>query len=84
MQNIITRLPGQEAGPARMLTTHYGSVTPTPGAADDGTAVANLLDVARILKEEGPRRNPIVFLFTDSKQQGRCLGAKSAILIPIK
>ena len=36
VQNIITRLPGREAGPALMLTAHYDSVPAAPGVAGDG------------------------------------------------
>ncbi len=79
VQNIITRLPGREAGPALMLTAHYDSVPPSPGVADDGMAVAVVLETARILKEEGPHRNPIVFLITDSEEQGCCLGAQGFV-----
>ena len=74
VQNIITRLPGQEAGPALMLAAHYDSVPAGPGVADDGVAVAGLLEIARILKEQGPHRNPIVFLITDAEELG-LLGA---------
>ena len=79
VQNIITRLPGREAGPALMLTAHYDSVAATPGAADDGQAFASLLEIARILKEEGPHRNPIVFLITDAEEQWKCLGAQGFV-----
>jgi len=79
VQNIITRLPGRESGPALMLTAHYDSMPATPGAADDGMAVANLLEIARILKEQGPHRNPIVFLITDAEEPGCCLGAQGFV-----
>lgn len=74
VQNIITRLPGQEAGPALMLAAHYDSVPAAPGVADDGVAVAGILEIARILKEQEPHRNPIVFLITDAEELG-LLGA---------
>jgi hypothetical protein len=78
VQNIITRLPGQEAGPALMLAAHYDSVPAGSGAADDGMAVAGILEMARILKEQGPQRNPIVFLITDAEELG-LLGAEGFV-----
>jgi hypothetical protein len=78
VRNIITRLPGLEAGPALMLAAHYDSVPAGPGAADDGMAVAGILEMARILKEQGPHRNPIVFLITDAEELG-LLGAEGFV-----
>lgn len=78
IQNIITRLPGRENGPALMLTAHYDSMPATAGAADDGMAVAGILEMARILKEQGPFRNPIVFLITDAEELGS-LGAEGFV-----
>lgn len=75
VQNIITRLPGKEIGPALMLTAHYDSMPVTAGVADDGMAVAGILEMARILKEQGAHRNPIVFLITDGEELGM-LGAE--------
>jgi hypothetical protein len=78
VHNIIARLPGQESGPALMLAAHYDSVPAGPGAADDGMAVAGLLEMARILKEDGSHRNPIVFLLTDGEEAG-LLGAEAFV-----
>jgi hypothetical protein len=78
VQNIVTRLPGREAGPALMLAAHYDSVPAGEGVADDGHAVASILEMARILKEQGPHRNSIVFLLTDSEEIGM-LGAEGFV-----
>lgn len=68
VENLVCRLPGQHEGPAVMLVAHYDSAPAGPGAADDGSGVAIVLEVARILKAEGPLRNPIVFLITDGEE----------------
>ena len=78
VRNILTQLPGQEDGPAVMLAAHYDSVGVGAGAADDGAAVAALLEVARLLKEEAPFRNPIIFLITDGEEVG-LLGADAFV-----
>jgi hypothetical protein len=78
VQNIVTRLPGREAGPALMLAAHYDSVLAGAGVADDGQSVASILEIARILKEQGPHRNPIIFLVTDAEEIGS-LGAEGFV-----
>ncbi|HEV8254639.1 MAG TPA: M20/M25/M40 family metallo-hydrolase [Vicinamibacteria bacterium] len=72
--NIRARLPGRERGPAVLLVAHYDSVPAGPGASDDGSGVATLLEVARALKSEPPRKNEVVFLFDDGEEAG-LLGA---------
>jgi hypothetical protein len=78
VQNIVTRLDGQEAGPALMLMAHHDSVRAGPGAADDSSSVAEILEIARVLGAQGPFRNPIVFLITDAEEVG-LLGAQGFV-----
>ena len=75
VRNVATRLAGQADGPAVMLMAHYDSVGGGPGAGDDTSSVAEILEIARILKAEAPFRNPILFVFTDGEEVG-LLGAK--------
>jgi hypothetical protein len=72
--NIRARLPGRQEGPAVLLVAHYDSVGASPGAGDDGSGVATLLEIARALEAEPPRRNAVAFLFTDGEEVG-LLGA---------
>lgn len=78
IKNIVTRLPGCEDGPAFMLVAHYDSERAAPGTADDGSSVVEILEIARILKEEGSHRNPVVFLITDAEETG-LLGAQGFV-----
>lgn len=59
--NIVVRLPGSEPGPYLLLGAHYDSVPGTPGADDNGSAVAVCLECARLLKEHGIGRTAVVF-----------------------
>ncbi|MBN1936019.1 MAG: M20/M25/M40 family metallo-hydrolase [Anaerolineae bacterium] len=68
VKNVLTRLPGRVDGPAVALIAHYDSVPPGPGVADDGSNVAALIEIARILKQQVPMRNPIMFVFTDGEE----------------
>ena len=70
VQNIVARLDGLEDGPALMLMAHHDSVRAGPGAADDSSSVAEIIEIARVLREQGPYRNPIVFHMNDAEELG--------------
>jgi hypothetical protein len=74
VQNVAARLPGRERGHAILLMAHYDSVPYAPGAGDDGSGVATLLEIARILKADPVARHPVLFLLTDGEEAG-LLGA---------
>jgi hypothetical protein len=76
VSNVLARLPGTGPGKAVMLACHYDSVGAGPGASDDGMGVAAVLEIAKILKSEPPRRNSIVFLIDDGEEAG-LLGAEA-------
>lgn len=78
VENIMTRLPGRTDGPAVMITAHYDSVGAGPGAGDDMSGVAIILEIARMLRAEGPLRNPITFLLSDGEEVG-LLGAEAFV-----
>lgn len=72
--NLLAELPGTTGGPAVLLTAHTDSVGAGPGASDDGSGVAVLLEAARALLA-APRRNPVLLLFDDGEEDG-LLGAE--------
>lgn len=66
-------LPG--SGKAILLMAHADSVAAGPGAGDDASGVATLLETIRALKARGTRSgHPVVALFTDGEESG-LLGA---------
>lgn len=73
--NVLAWRPGSDEGRAVLLMAHYDSVAAGPGAADNGSGVAILLESARALADETPPRNPILFLVTDGEELG-LLGAE--------
>ncbi len=79
VSNVVARLPGVGGARSVLLVAHYDSVAVSPGAADDGTGVACLLETARALRAGGPLRNDVVFLFTDGEERGM-LGARAFLL----
>lgn len=76
VENILARLKGRGQGRALMLAAHYDTVAGSPGAADDGSSVAALLETLRALKASEPLNNDVIFLFTDAEEIGQ-LGAEA-------
>jgi len=76
VNNIVARVAGTANSKALMLVGHYDSVPTAPGASDDGSAVAAILETLRALKEGGPLKNDLIVLFSDAEEVG-LLGAKA-------
>lgn len=76
VENIVAIIPGDIDEDYITLMSHYDSVPTSPGAGDDGAAVAAMLETARILKSEAPFKQPILLLFTDAEEVG-LIGAEA-------
>jgi len=72
--NIVAKLRDTDSGAAVLLSAHYDSVPAGPGASDDGTGVAAVLEIARILAARPAPLHPVVLLLTDGEEAG-LLGA---------
>lgn len=77
-KNIIARLKGTSQGKAVLVMSHYDSKPQTPGAADDASGVASMLETIDLLQKEGPLNNDVIFLFTDLEEAG-LLGAEAFV-----
>lgn len=68
--NIIVRVPGTDrsSSDAVIVSGHYDSVQPGPGASDDGGAMAAFLEVMRAMKASPPLKHDVIFLFTDAEE----------------
>lgn len=76
VQNIVGVLPGKDrAAPALALMAHYDSVPASPGAADDATGTAVVLEVVRALKAHGTPQRDVIVIITDGEEAG-LLGAR--------
>jgi hypothetical protein len=74
--NVVARLGGTLNGASSvLLAAHYDSVPAGPGASDDGAGVAEVLEIARVLRHRPPLPHPVVFLLGDGEELG-LLGAK--------
>jgi len=75
VENIVATLEGSDPDAKKVVIAgHYDSVFEGPGAADDGYAIACMIETVKMLKNV-PRKNDIVLLITDGEEMG-LLGAK--------
>ncbi|HZF14753.1 MAG TPA: M28 family peptidase [Steroidobacteraceae bacterium] len=72
--NILARLKGTASTQAVLLCAHYDSVPSGPGAGDDASGVAVLLETVRALRARPALRNDVIVLVTDGEEVG-LLGA---------
>ncbi len=81
----ITDIIGEVApgtGPAIVLMAHTDSVAAGPGAGDDQSGVATILETIRALKaQDMAPRHPILALFTDGEENAM-LGASAFLADP--
>ncbi|MFM7237503.1 MAG: M28 family peptidase [Cyanobium sp.] len=74
--NLILRLPGRQPRLTPLLVgAHYDGPPQSPGADDNATGVAVLLELARSWSEERPRR-PIWLVAFDQEEEG-LLGSRA-------
>lgn len=78
VSNILVLLPGTDSTQKVLVTGHYDSHPPAPGAGDDGLSTVAMLESIRVLNANNPLRNDVLFLFTDGEEQGY-LGASAYI-----
>lgn len=78
LENIIARIPGKDNSKAIMISAHYDTVEGSPGAGDDGAAVAAILETVRVMSNFPPLKNDVIILITDGEEYG-LLGAQSFV-----
>ena len=78
--NVVARLgpPGRKGV---LLVAHHDSVPAGPGAADDASGVAAVLEVARALAAGPPPARPFLALLTDAEESG-LVGAAAFVAHP--
>lgn len=78
-ENIIVKVDGKaKSKNAILILAHYDTVSTGPGAGDNSSGVAVLLESLRVLKSSDALRNDIIFLFTDGEETG-LFGSKAFI-----
>jgi hypothetical protein len=71
-RNVLARLKGTGLPGKRvlMLCAHYDSVPGSPGAGDDASGVAVVLETVRALKASPPLDRDVIILFDDGEENG--------------
>jgi Zn-dependent M28 family amino/carboxypeptidase len=72
--NIVARSPGAAVGRVLLLGAHYDSVPGSPGADDNGSALALCLECARLLKASG---SIMIVLF--NREEDGLLGSREFV-----
>ena len=79
VENIFARLRGTGKGVGvnedLVLMAHYDSRADGPGAGDDASGTASIMEAARILVADPTPRHDVIFLITDGEEMG-LLGAQ--------
>ncbi|HUO91591.1 MAG TPA: M20/M25/M40 family metallo-hydrolase [Rhizomicrobium sp.] len=77
---VADAIPGE--GKAIVLLAHYDSVPAGPGASDDGSGVATVIETVRALKAGGAKSlHPVMAVITDG-EEGGLLGANAFLENP--
>lgn len=78
VHNVIATVPATDVAvtDAALFVSHYDSAPNSYGAADNGAAVAILLELARWVDSLPVRKNNYIFLFSDAEEVG-LLGTKA-------
>jgi hypothetical protein len=70
VSNILVFLPGTGSTGTVLVTGHYDSHPPAPGAGDDGLSTVAMLEVIRVMHASSSLRNDVLFLFSDGEELG--------------
>lgn len=78
VKNVVARIPGASGAPAIVWMAHYDTRSMTPGAGDDTSGVATLLEAARAIVAGPKLAHDVIVLFTDGEEEG-LMGAKAFV-----
>ena len=77
--NVMARMPGRASTGAVALVGHYDTVPTTPGANDNASAVAVILETARAIQAGPGLRNDVILLFTDGEEPAPRFGSTAFV-----
>ena len=79
LTNVVARLRGTDPTGAIVILTHYDTVSNSPGAGDNSSAVSVLLEIMRSLSAGPPLRNDVIALFHDGEEPGFFAGTRAFV-----
>jgi hypothetical protein len=77
--NVMARIRGTASTGAVVMMGHYDSVPWGPGANDDASAVAIMLESARAILARDRLRNDVILLFTDGEEPAPRFGSTAFV-----
>ncbi|HLO31376.1 MAG TPA: M28 family peptidase [Anaerolineales bacterium] len=77
LKNVVARLPGTDPTGAIIIFTHYDTISYSPGAGDNSSAVAALLEIMHSLAAGPVPRNDVIALFHDGEEPGSFAGTRA-------
>ena len=77
--DIVALIEGTDSTGAIVLMAHYDTVPPTPGANDDATAVAAVIETGRALLAGPQLRNDVILLLTDGEEPAPRFGSTAFV-----
>ncbi|MBI9050116.1 MAG: M28 family peptidase [Anaerolineaceae bacterium] len=78
LENILVRINGSTSDEAILIIAHYDTEKGTPGAGDNGSGTAIVLEILNGLSRIDSIKNDIIVLFSDGEELGM-LGAKAFV-----
>jgi hypothetical protein len=78
VRNVVARKRGVASTGGVALASHYDTEQLTPGAGDDGAAIAAILEALRALAQGPSLKNDLFLIVTDAEEVGR-LGARAFV-----
>jgi acetylornithine deacetylase/succinyl-diaminopimelate desuccinylase-like protein len=79
LQNVVARLHGTDPTGAIVILAHYDTVSFSPGAGDNSSTVATLVEIMRALAAGPVPRNDVIALFDDGEEPGSFAGTQAFI-----
>jgi len=67
VRNVIASLPGTTGGDIVVIGAHYDTVYDSPGADDNSSGVAALLELARVLRPDHPKKTVRFIAFVNEE-----------------
>merc|ERR1719217_689137 len=80
-ENLLSQIPGSSGDRYILVGAHYDSIPrtgPAPGAEDNGSGVATLLSIAKLLKVKGQPNRSIHFVLFTAEEEG-LLGSEAFV-----
>lgn len=77
--DIVALIEGTDSTGTIVLMAHYDTVPVTPGANDDATGVAAIIETGRALLAGPPLRNDVILLITDGEEPAPRFGSTAFV-----